>query len=108
MNAAVDPLAKSYSFFGAMAVFRFVFAGYLATEGIPEGLVRRRKAIVARLVSNGLDSQFVHAIEPALTMYIGNHQARFDEAKAHFFFVDLCPDHRERFPITLNDCSSAD
>jgi hypothetical protein len=108
MNAAVDPLAKSYSFFGALAVFRFVFAGYLATEGTPEALARRRKAVIARLVSDGLDPDLVHAGEPALTAYIGNHQARFDEARAHFFFVDLCPDHRERFPITLGECQIAD
>ena len=108
MNAAVDPRAQSYSFFGAMAVFRFVFAGYLATQGSPEGLVRRRKAILARLASDGLDLGLVRAAEPAVAAYIGDHQARFDEARAHFFFTDLCTDHVERFPISLKDCAADD
>jgi len=104
MNAAVDADTKPFSFFSASAAFRFVFGSYLATEGTPDALERRRRAIIARLESDGLSPDIVRAGEPAVAEYIGDHRARFEEAKGHFFFTDLCPDHNERFPVTLDDC----
>ncbi len=33
-----------------------------------------------------------------------DHRAFFDDLKSHFFLVDLCEDHSERFPMSFEEC----
>jgi hypothetical protein len=33
-----------------------------------------------------------------------DHRAFFEDLKSHFFLVDLCEDHSERFPMSFEEC----
>jgi hypothetical protein len=103
MNAAV-PGPRTFSFYGAKPVFRYVMSSYFSEFCNVDSLAERKKRVLDTLVADGMSAELVPAAETVISGYIGDHRTRFEEARAHFFFFDLCPEHDERFRVSLDEC----
>jgi len=101
MNAAVPSGTARPLFVAEKAedLFRLVVQNYFETYCSTDRLDERVAALTATAAKEGLPDRTAR-----LRSILGDHGQVFDWIKATFFFIDRCPENRERFPVTLEDC----
>ena len=107
MNAAVTAADSPFRFFGAEAMFCEVMRGYFREYCSDEKLAERTRRLVAVTARrDGATAEGIRMFEVKIGQYLRDHPSRFEEIRKHFFFVDLCPEHSDRFNVSLDDCFS--
>jgi hypothetical protein len=103
MNAAITAGDAPFSCYRAEDMFRLIVAAYLRDHCSDEQIAERVRRVTTLAREAGLPER-----EKELTDVLRDHRLFFDRTKRHFFFADLCPDHVDRFPVSLEECSSVE
>ncbi len=106
MNAAVPAGDSPFRFYGAEAIFQFVFKRYMETYSTPAVLDARIDRLVASLPTM-LEGDQLLAFKMNARAYLNDQRPVFDRIKEHHFFTDLCPENSRRFTVNFDDASNS-
>jgi hypothetical protein len=97
--------AWRYLYYPARYFFRSVYRKYLLDLTSETALCQREERIVAEvLASRPALRRDEAALRAKVQDDLRDHQTHFEQKKKHFFMLDLYPDNRTRFPLTLEEC----
>lgn len=106
LNSIVDPDRATFAIFTAEKLFRDVWDTYFemtSTETQIAARVERAVAVAQRSQSPAELARF----RASMRDYILDYEARFEESRRHFFFVDLYPANDARFNLVLQPAESS-
>lgn len=107
MNETATRGDRPFRFRGAATMFRLIMQGYFAEYCTEEALDRRSRRVMDEFERIGTPDQLLPQMQAAVAEYLRRHSAQFEEIKTRFFFIDLCPENFNRFPISFDDCFGA-
>lgn len=94
-----------YQYYPARYFFRSVYHKYLLDLTSETALCQREEGIVADVLASRPELRRYEAdLRTRVQRDLRDHQTHFERAKNHFFMLDLYPDNRNRFPLTLEEC----
>ena len=97
--------AWRYQYYPARYFFRSVYHKYLRDLTSETALCQREEHLVADVLASRPDLRHHEAdLRARVQGDLRDHQTHFEQAKNHFFMLDLYPDNRDRFPLTLEEC----
>lgn len=108
MNAALAPEPAAFGIVNAEMLFMQVWQAFLADQCTEPELSRRVDGIIFR---NAARFREEHGVEMPVEvteetrrlakLHVEAVDDQFTECRRHFFFIDLCPENDQRFPVTL-------
>lgn len=109
MNNIVDPDRDTFRIFNCEDLFRQVWDWYLDWSSTEEQILPRLAAAVEEERARGrMEPEQEERYRTFMRNYILDYPTRFEEARRHFFMIDLYPSNHDRFNLILKPGSPTD
>jgi hypothetical protein len=108
MNDALDGSDSPFRFIGAEWMFREVMRRYFKEKCSNERLAKRTQTLVEVAKDDGWPAETLPWVAEKLDAHLRDYERFFGETKRHFFLEDLCPEHADRFKVSLEECLDSD